>query len=122
RRTLWTMIPLANRTFRVAFDRNQLAIFVINELAATDTAIRTNRARNFCIVDPRVHRTRFVRHRLEAGTILALANLPNEWPFRKQRKHNLHPSLRGWNGSQSLENVIVQRAKPAETNAQRVSH
>src|SRR5438034_11817 len=109
RRTLWTKIPLADRTFRIAFDGNQFAVFVINELTATDTAIWTDRARNFCVIDPGVHRTRLVRHRLEAGAILALANLPNEWPFRKQRKHNLHPSLRGWNGSQSLENVIVQR-------------
>src|SRR5436305_6538624 len=35
--TLWTKIPLADRTFRIAFDRNQFAVFVINELAATDT-------------------------------------------------------------------------------------
>src|SRR5437773_5469397 len=122
RRTLWTKIPLTDRTFRIAFDGNQFAVFVINELTATDTAIWADRARNLCVIDPSVHRTRLVRHRLEAGAILALANLPNEWPFRKQRKHNLHPSLRGWNGSQSLENVIVQRARPAETNAQRVSH
>ena len=58
--TLWTKVPLADRTFRIAFDRNQFAVFVINELAATDTAIWADRARDLCVIDPRVHRTRLV--------------------------------------------------------------
>src|SRR5439155_1350149 len=57
---LWTKIPLTDRTFRIAFDRNQFAVFVINELAATDTAIWADRARDLCVIDPRVHRTRLV--------------------------------------------------------------
>ena len=60
RRTLWTKIPLADRAFRVALDRNQLSVLVINQLTATDAAIRADRASNFCIVNPRVHRTRLV--------------------------------------------------------------
>src|SRR5205807_7019436 len=116
-RTFRTKIPLTNRRFRIAFDRNQFPILVINQLPAADATIWANGARHFCVIYTRMHRACFVRHRLEAGTVLALANLPNEWPFRKQRKHILHPFLRGWSASQSLENVTVQLAKPAKTNA-----
>src|SRR5437773_5781503 len=56
-----------------------------------------------------MHRTRFVRHRLEAGTVLALANLPNERTFRKQREHILHSVLRSRSEFQSLEDVMMQR-------------
>src|SRR6266581_2219086 len=93
-----------------------------NQLTAPHTAIRTNRARHLSIINARMHRTRLFRHRLETSAIFALENLPNERPFRKQRKHNIHPFLRGWSEFQSLENVIVQRAKPAKTNAYGCSH
>ena len=58
-----------------------------NQLAATDPAIRANRARHLRIVDPRMHRARFVRHRLKASAIFPFANLSDEWPFRKQTYH-----------------------------------
>ena len=60
RRAFRTKISLADRALRIAFDRNQFAILVINQLSAPNSAIRTNRTRDFRIVDPRVHRARFV--------------------------------------------------------------
>lgn len=69
--------------------------------------VRANRAGHLRIIDPRVHRVRFFRHRLQAGAIFALADLPNERPFRKRREHNLYPVLRGGSELQSLESVMV---------------
>src|SRR6266540_6617581 len=122
RRTLWTKIPLANGTLRIALDRDQVAVLVINQLTAADAAVRTNGARNFRVVRACMHRACLVGHRLEARAVLAFANLPNKWPFRKQREHNLHPSLRGWSESQSLKKVMMYLAKPAKINAWRASH
>src|SRR5205809_6727376 len=62
RRTLWAKIPLANGTFRVALDRNQLPIFVINQLSTTHAAIWTNRARHFRSVDTSMHCTGLIGH------------------------------------------------------------
>jgi len=88
-RAFRTKIPLADGRLRVAFDRNQFAVFVINQLPATNAAVWANRSRDLRVVDPRVHCARFVRHRFETGAVFALADLPNERPFRKQREHNL---------------------------------
>src|SRR4030095_8453233 len=82
-------IPLADRTFGIALDRNQLPILVINKLPAADAAIGTNGACGFCVVDASMHRLRFVRHRFQTGAVFAFTDLPNEWPFRKQRQHIL---------------------------------
>src|SRR6266516_1202506 len=60
---------------------------MVNDLAAPDSAVGTNRARDLRVVSPGVHRTRLIRHRLETRAILALADLPNERPFRDQREH-----------------------------------
>ena len=114
---LRTKISLTDRRLRITFDRNQFPILMENQLTAADAAIRANGARDFCVIDARVHRARFVRHRLQAGAIFALADLPNERPFRKQREHNLYLFLRGWSGLQSFESVTVQLAKLAKTNA-----
>ena len=90
RRTLWAKIPLANGTFRVALDRNQLPIFVINQLSTTHAAIWTNRARHFRSVDTSMHCTGLIGHRLQPRTVLAFTNLPQQWPFRQQLKHPRH--------------------------------
>src|SRR5438094_4898713 len=43
-RAFRTKISLADRTFRIAFDRNQFAILVENKLPAPDSAVRANRS------------------------------------------------------------------------------
>ena len=114
-RALRTKISLANRTFRVAFDGNQFPILMINQLSASDAAVRTNRACDLCIIDTRMHRACRVRHRLKTGAVLAPANLPNERPFRKQREHDLYLFLRYWIGLQWFESVVVELAKQKQT-------
>ena len=44
RRAFRTKVSLTDRRLRVALDRNQFAVLVINELTATDSAVRANRA------------------------------------------------------------------------------
>ena len=66
---------------------------MINELPATDTAVRANRSRCFRIVDPCVHRARLVRHRFQSCAIAPLTNLTNERPFRKQISQRGHRCL-----------------------------
>src|SRR5439155_19641720 len=80
-------ISLTDRRFRIALDRNQFSIFVIDELAAPDSAIRANRSRHLRAIDPRMHRPRFIRHRFQPGSIFASPNLVNQRPFRNERNH-----------------------------------
>jgi hypothetical protein len=54
---------------------------VENQLTATDTAVGANGTRDLRIVDPRVHRARFIGHRFEPGSVFAFSNLTNERPF-----------------------------------------
>jgi hypothetical protein len=105
---------MTDRGFRVSFDRNQFPIPVINQLPAADATIWANRAGNLRIIRSRSHCVRFFRHRLHAGAIFALANLPYERPFRKQRAHVGNSVLRSRGELQSLESLIVQPAKPAK--------
>ena len=91
-------IPLANWTLGIALDRNQLAVFVINELSATDSAVRANRAGDACAIGARMHRASFVRHRLQPSPVRPPANLTNERPFREQRSErfmSFSPRLSG---------------------------
>ena len=83
-------IPLANRTFRIALDRNQLSVLMVDQLSATNSAVRTNRARHAGIIGPGVHRARLLRHRFKASAILAFTELSQQRPFRKPIKHRHH--------------------------------
>src|SRR6266498_2993499 len=83
-------IALTDRTFRIAFDRNELPAFVINELPATDPAVWTNRSRYLRIVDSRMHCARLVRHRFQPCAVGPLTNLTNERPFGEQRSERRH--------------------------------
>src|SRR5215472_18296276 len=89
-----TKISLVDRRFRIALDRNQFAILVINQLAASDAAVRTYRTRHFCSVDSRVHSARVVRHRLETCAVFAFTNLPDKRPSRKQLSQRGHQGFR----------------------------
>jgi hypothetical protein len=89
-RAFRTKISLADRTLRIAFDRNQFPILVINELPASNSAIRTNRARNLRVIDACMHRTRFVGHRLKAGAVGALTNLTDERSFGEKTERRVH--------------------------------
>jgi len=83
-------IPLADRTLRIALDRNQFAVLVIYELPATDSAVWANRSRHLGAIDARVHRARFVRHRLKTCPVGPLTNLTNDRPFAEQASERRH--------------------------------
>src|SRR5438445_6636653 len=68
-------ITLADRTLRVSFNGDELAVLVINELPATNAAVWANRSRHLRIVDARMHRARLIRHRLKTGAVGPLADL-----------------------------------------------
>src|SRR5205085_12560439 len=89
-RTFRAKLPLADRALRIAFNRNEFVVLVKKELTATNSAVWANRSRHLCIVDPRVHRARFVRHRLQSCAVRSLSNLANDRPFRKQRSERRH--------------------------------
>ena len=61
--------------FRVAFDRDELAVAVVNELAASDGAVRTDRAREWRAVILRGQRTSPGTSGLEPGAIAAVEDL-----------------------------------------------
>src|SRR4029453_2776848 len=83
-------VPLTDWTLRIAFDRNDLFAVMVNQLSAPDAAVWANRTRHFRAVGARMHRPRFLRHRLDTRPVFAFANLPNKRPFRKQSAHKSH--------------------------------
>src|SRR5205085_412266 len=89
-RTFWAKVPLVDRAARVAFDGNQLAIFVEDKLAATHAAIRANRACHLGPVNPRMHRARLVRHGLRSRSVGVFTNLTNDRPFTEQASERYH--------------------------------
>src|SRR4030095_15761972 len=85
-----TKIPLANRRLRIAFDGDESAMLVVNELATADAAVGANRFGDLCVVDPSVHLARLGGHRLKPRAASPLKNLRGERPFEDeidQRRH-----------------------------------
>ena len=78
-----TKIPLANRRLRIAFDGDQFAILVVNELATADAAVGANRFGNLCVVGPSVHLARLGGHRLKPGAVFPLENLAQRAAIRE---------------------------------------
>src|SRR5262245_2313853 len=85
-----TKISLTDRRLRIALDRNEFAVLMINQLPAADATIRANGGCDFRVVGPRVHRARLFRHRLQACAVLAFANLANDRPIREPGEHAEH--------------------------------
>src|SRR5439155_25370936 len=118
RRAFRAKIPLANRTLRVAFNGNEFALLVVYELTASDAAVRANRSRHLCIISPRVHGARFVRHRFQSRPVDSLANLTNKWPFQEQRSerwHGVYSSLKQPSSLLSFSSQRVKRKRRSRT-------
>ena len=81
---LRTEAAAGNRRLGIAFDGNQLAILVKDELAATHAAVRTNRSSYFGSVSFRTQVARSLRHRLRTGTVGTSTKLLEQWPFREK--------------------------------------
>jgi len=78
RRTFRTKIALADRRFRIAFDRNQFALLMKNQLAATNPAVR-QMDRATCASSIRACIARvFSDIGLETSAVFAFENLPDE--------------------------------------------
>src|ERR1700746_3932009 len=90
RGALRTQVTLIDWTLGIAFDRNQLPVAMINQLAATDTAVGTNRSGNFRTIDTRVQSCRSWRHRFRSGSVTMLPELSDQWPSRKQTDERCH--------------------------------
>src|SRR5690348_6933048 len=65
---------------RIAFDRDQLPLLVIHELAAADPTIWADRTGCFGAVSFRTEISSAFRHRLDARSIGAVSKLLNERP------------------------------------------
>src|SRR5690349_11170744 len=75
-----TQASARNGRIGIAFDRDQLAIFVIDDLPTTYSAIRTNRRRRLRVVMFRLKVFRALGIRFWSGPICASFDLLDEWP------------------------------------------
>ncbi len=69
---LRTEVAARDRRPRIALDRDQLAVLVKDHLSATDAAVRTDGAREFCVLILGKQRASTVAHRFDTGTIAAV--------------------------------------------------
>src|SRR4029079_11878375 len=88
-RAFRTEISLADRAMRVPLDLNDFAVLVINELSATDAAIRTNRPGDFGSIDARMQRACGFGHSFHSGSACAVTDLTQKWPTPKAGGFNL---------------------------------
>src|SRR6476660_2270085 len=80
--------------FRIAFNRNQLVVFVENQLTATYAAVRADRPRHFGVLGPGAKIGGPVRHGFRASSVSACLNLLDDWPARKQLPEHLFVPLK----------------------------
>ena len=73
-----------DRRSRVAFNGNQLAILVMNQLSASHRAIGTDRARHLSVMSPSAQVPCLLAHGFVAGTVGAGHDLPYEGPPLQQ--------------------------------------
>src|SRR5580698_3993478 len=84
-----------NWRFRIAFDRNQLPIFMKHKLAATDCAVGTYGSRNLCAFVFRTEVFCEIAHGFRASAVATLEDLPENWPLEsKFFKHSRLPPRR----------------------------
>src|SRR4029077_16592005 len=83
-RALGAKPPARNRRFGIAFNRNQLAFLMKDELTAADGTVRAYRPGYFRSVILGTKRLRVVAHRFRAGAISAVQNLTEHWPLERK--------------------------------------
>ena len=81
---LWTKMSARNGRLGIAFDADELAIFVKCQLPATYAAIRTNGSRHLCPYGFRPEIARVLAHCLRASTVGAGSNLPQQRPIGEE--------------------------------------
>src|SRR5438045_1446031 len=73
-----------DRRLRIAFDADDFAVAVIDELATADAAIRTDRSRHARPVVLRPEIVCAFAHRLNAGAVRMLLQLTDERPLQQE--------------------------------------
>src|SRR5438874_8346873 len=68
----------------IAFDGNELVVFVEDELSATHAAVRADGARDVSVVVLGNEIPGSIAHRLRAGAVAAFSHLPVDRPTREQ--------------------------------------
>src|SRR5262249_311109 len=76
-RPFWTQTSARDRRIGISFDRNQLSIFVIYQLPASDTTIGTAGRGNLRAIVPRPQVPRAFGVRLRSSSVRASSNLLN---------------------------------------------
>ena len=81
---LGTKVSTRNWGLRIAFDGNQLPVFVIHQLPATDSAVRTNRARHLGPISFWSQIVRALTHGFGTSSTSARSNLFDQWPLSEE--------------------------------------
>src|SRR5437868_5298069 len=84
-RSLRAKMAAGDRRLRVALNTNQLALFVVDELSASYTAVRTDGPGNFCTLGLGAQLASALRHGFRAGAIHAGADLFDQRPAGEKR-------------------------------------
>ena len=79
-RAFWTQVAARNGRIDVVFDLHDFIVLVIDDLPATDSAIRADGTRLFAILELRCQRESVIGHRLMTGTVTTLRELPINRP------------------------------------------
>ena len=73
-----------NRRLRIAFDRDDLPLAMVNKLTTSNTAVGTDRPGHLGAVALRPQRVRGIGHRFDAGAVRAGSKLTDQRPFQEQ--------------------------------------
>src|SRR5579862_3947587 len=87
---LGTEVPAGNGRLRIAFDGDELARFVKNELSAAHSAVGADRARYFRSAGFRLQLSSALGHRLDACSVASRQDLLNERPAEEEVFLELH--------------------------------
>src|SRR5438270_12382891 len=79
-----TEMSARDRRLRIAFDGDDLAVAMKDELSASDAAVGTDRTRHFGLLVLRPQGACRVAHRIGAGAVASIAKLANERPLEQK--------------------------------------
>src|SRR4051794_39279174 len=88
-RSFRTEMAGRNRRRGIAFDRHQRVVAMVDELAAADAAVGTDRPRYGCPGKSRLQRLGALTHRLATVAAQSPGNLPEQGPLPEQRFRHL---------------------------------
>src|SRR5579883_1475688 len=84
--------PARDRRFRIAFNRNEFAVFVEDQLPASYAAVGTNRTRHLSSSGSRSKQMRSLRHCFAASAVASILDLFDKGPAREKVKRHFGTS------------------------------